>query len=264
MSRTALFSLLAIAVVLAISLGAAALTILGQYRAVVLEVDELRAALAAAGAREAARVQELEAETARLQAENQALAGRISRAVCGFVRIEDIDPTIVIDLRYATADNFTGRQIYPRAVAILRPETAAKLAAANAEFREMGYTLKVWDAYRPAWAERELWHATDQKAYVADPRYPSRHNRGTTVDVTLVDREGNELEMPTLFDEFSPRAARNYLGMTAAARANMELLTEGMLRNGFSTISNEWWHFDDADWRQYPAVDISFELFIDD
>ena len=122
-------------------------------------------------------MQELEAETARLQAENQALAGRISRAVCGFVRIEDIDPTIVIDLRYATADNFTGRQIYPGRWPSCSRD-GGQIGSCQCRVSEMGYTLKVWDAYRPAWAERELWHATDQKAYVADPRYPSRHNRG--------------------------------------------------------------------------------------
>jgi D-alanyl-D-alanine dipeptidase len=260
MSRSTLISVLVIAVVLAICFGAAALTILREYRTVAREVQELKAALAAEDS--GTIVRDMEAVKARLQEENLALASRLSRAAQGFVLIEEADPSIIIDLRYATPDNFTGQQVYPRAVAILRPETAAKLAAANAEFRELGYTLKVWDAYRPAWAERELWHATAEKAYVADPRYPSRHNRGTTVDVTLVDEEGNELEMPTPFDEFSERAGRSYQGMTAAAKANMDLLTEVMVRNGFSTIGNEWWHFDDAQWRDYPAVDISFELFI--
>jgi D-alanyl-D-alanine dipeptidase len=263
MPRSVLISILVIAVVLTISFGAVAYTAVREQRTTAATVQELKEFLAHIEKEGAAKAQGLEAQISRLEGENLALADRISRAGHGFVLVEDVDPTIVIDLRYSTPDNFTGQQVYPRAVAILRPETAAKLAAANAEFRELGYTLKVWDAYRPAWAERELWHATSAKAYVADPRYPSRHNRGTTVDVTLVDDDGNELAMPTPFDEFSERAGRNYLDMAAGARENMDLLTQVMVRHGFSTIGNEWWHFDDAQWRDYPAVDISFELFLD-
>lgn len=266
MSRITSISILAIAVVLAICFGAVAFTTVREYRAVAVDLQVLEVSLAQAEAdaeESSSLVRELEAENAELRQENLALNDRLERAAQGFVLVEDVDPTIIIDLRYATPDNFTGKQVYPRAVAILRPKTAAKLAAANAEFRELGYALKVWDAYRPAWAERELWHATTQKAYVADPRYPSRHNRGTSVDVTLVDGDGNELEMPTPFDEFSERAGRTYQGMSAKARENMDLLTAIMVRNGFSTIGNEWWHFDDAQWRDYPAVDVSFDLFIE-
>lgn len=264
MSRITWISIVAIAVVLAICFGAVAYTAVREQRAAAAMVQGLKESLAHMEDEGAAKVQNLEAEISRLERENAALAERILRAGHGFVLLEAVDPTIVIDLRYATPDNFTGKQVYPRAVAILRPETAAKLVEANAEFQELGYTLKVWDAYRPAWAERELWHATSQKAYVADPRYSSRHNRGTTVDVTLVDGQGKELEMPTPFDEFSERAGRSYQGMSAAARQNMDLLTQVMVRHGFSTIGNEWWHFDDAQWRDYPAVDVSFELFIDE
>lgn len=260
MSRTTLFSLVAASLIIAVCCGAAAFIAFRENKNLAAKVAELDA-LASSG--DADHLQALEAENDRLKAENLALAEKIQRASYGFVLVEDINPSVVIDLRYATSDNFTGQQVYPRAVALLRPGTAAKLAAANAEFRELGYAIKLWDAYRPAWAERTLWHATDRKAYVADPRYPSRHNRGTTVDVTLVDSSGNEVEMPTPFDEFSERAGRDYQGMPEEARSNMELLTQVMIRHGFSTIKNEWWHFDDADWRDYPAVDISFELFMD-
>ncbi len=263
MSRNTLLWLMAIAMVLTIGFGAAAFAAQRGHRALEAQVQELEAALAAVEVSNSARVQALETEISRLKEETLSLSGRIQRAGHGFVPVEEADSTIVIDLRYATPDNFTGKQVYPRAVAVLRPETAAKLSQANTEFRQLGYALKVWDAYRPAWAERELWHATSAKAYVADPRYPSRHNRGTSVDVTLVDGNGNEVEMPTPFDEFSERAGRSYQGMSARARENMDLLTAVMVRHGFSTISNEWWHFDDADWRDYPPVDISFELFIE-
>lgn len=182
----------------------------------------------------------------------------------GLVRVQDIDPDIVVDLKYATEDNFTGKKIYPHDVCVLREETAIKLAKANRELMEMGYRIKVWDAYRPVYVQRILWETVPDSRYVANPdKGGSKHNRGTAVDVTLVDMEGNELEMPSGFDDFTGKGSRNNKNMSENARRNMELLTEVMLRNGFTTISTEWWHFNDSDSDKFDIVDVNLEKFLE-
>ena len=177
------------------------------------------------------------------------------------VRVADIDPTIVQDLRYATADNFTGKIVYPSSICLLRPETAARLAAANRDFARQGYRLKLWDAYRPLSVQKIFWELVPDENYVANPAKGSRHNRGGAVDVTLVDAAGRELEMPSLFDDFSARASRGSMEMTAVARRNMNYLTQVMEKNGFRGILSEWWHFEDREGDNFPVMDISLESF---
>lgn len=180
----------------------------------------------------------------------------------GLVEIREMDSTIEVDLKYATSDNFTGETLYQLEVCLLLKPTAEKLVAANAEFAEEGYRLKIWDAYRPKSAQQIMWEHSPDGVYVADPAVGSNHNRGASVDVTLVDQNGRELEMPTGFDEFTEKASRNYPGMTEEARRNMEYLTKVMVRNGFSVIQSEWWHFNDADYKEYPHLDISLEDWV--
>jgi len=145
--------------------------------------------------------------------------------------------------------------------------------AANAEFAEEGYRLKIWDAYRPKSAQQVMWEHGPDGVYVADPAVGSNHNRGASVDVTLVDQNGREVEMPTGFDDFTEEASRNYPDMPEEAsrnypdmpeeaRQNMEYLTEVMVRNGFSFIQSEWWHFNDADYKEYPHLDLSLEDWV--
>ncbi len=179
----------------------------------------------------------------------------------GLIRVRDLDPTIKIDLRYAGEDNFTGRQLYPVALGLLQKGTAEKLISAQAEFRADGYSLKIWDAYRPLSVQEKLWEEFPDSRYVASPERGSNHNRGAAVDVTLVDKEGEELLMPTGFDEFVPEAARSYPDMPDQARENMDYLTEVMVNNGFTTIESEWWHFNDADVDEYPLLDVKLEDF---
>src|SRR6185503_14610279 len=127
-----------------------------------------------------------------------------AREVKGFVKVTDLDPSIAIELRYATTNNFTGKKIYPVDVCLLRKETALKLAAANAEFKKDGYRIKIWDAYRPPYVQQIFWGILPDERYVANPfRGGSKHNRGGAVDVTLIDSEGKELEMLTGFGDFS-------------------------------------------------------------
>lgn len=175
------------------------------------------------------------------------------------VELKDLDDSFMIDLRYATEDNFTGKKIYSQAKCLLVRGTAEKLIAANREFAEMGYRLKIWDAYRPPSAQRALWEAVPDPAYVANPEKGSIHTKGAAVDVTLVDAEGNELPMPTGFDDFSEKAAIDYDGCAEEQARNRELLAEVMVRNDFARIESEWWHFVDNQASRYPMLDVEFE-----
>lgn len=179
----------------------------------------------------------------------------------GLVDITEIDYTFVIDLRYATDNNFTGKKIYPVAKCLLQKQTAQKLINANNELKEMGYRIKIWDAYRPFYVQQILWDAFPDKRFLADPNKGSHHNRGTAVDVTLTDMQGNEVEMPSGFDEFTPRANRGYMWGAKKAVENRELLTRVMEKHGFNKIQNEWWHFSDVDSKNFPLLNIKLEEF---
>jgi len=180
----------------------------------------------------------------------------------GFVQLKDLDPDFVIDLKYATADNFTHQVVYPTDICVLRVATADKLVRANAEFKKHGYRIKVWDAYRPLSVQKIFWSIMPDTRYVADPSSGgSVHNRGCAVDITLVDSSGSELEMPSGFDDFTEKAYRDNPDMTPQAKANLELLTGVMTENGFKTITTEWWHYEDTDAGQYTIADIDLTQF---
>lgn len=175
----------------------------------------------------------------------------------GLVPVADYDSTISIDLRYAGYNNFTKKPVYPVEVCMLQKNTLEKLIAANNEFKTHGYRLKVWDAYRPADVQKYFWSLVGDRRFIADPYlHGSRHNRGAAVDVTLIDEKGNELEMPTDFDEFSEEAYRNNPNVSAEAKKNVDLLTSVMKKHGFNTIETEWWHFDDSNADDYPIINI--------
>ena len=168
-----------------------------------------------------------------------------------FVKVKEYIPDIVVELKYATASNFAGTVIYDFTDVYLRYSTVLKLMDVQAELREQGLRLKVWDAFRPLEAQEKLWYAKPDPNYVSNPwNGTNSHSRGHTVDVTLVDADGKELEMPTGFDEFSTYADRDYSDCTDAAAKNAQLLQEVMERNGFRGLQTEWWHFteDGADY----------------
>lgn len=176
----------------------------------------------------------------------------------GLVDVSALDPSIRIELRYATTRNFTGKRIYPCARCLLQVTTARKLVAAHREFVRLGYGLKVYDAYRPRSAQRLLWMYCRNRAYVADPRRGSAHNRGTAVDVTLVNRSGHEVSMPSAFDTFSYRSSSTYRGGSPAAIRHRELLARVMVRHGFRRNPREWWHFSDRATARFPLLDVPF------
>lgn len=163
------------------------------------------------------------------------------------VVVQDWIPTIFVELRYATPNNFTGRVIYDFTQAQLRYGTVKKLARVQEALLREGYSLKIWDAYRPVHAQFRLWEICPNSAYVANPNTGySSHSRGNTVDLTLVRQDGTEIEMPSDFDEFSAIADRNYGDVSQAARDNVMRLENAMQAEGFVGYSAEWWHFSDG------------------
>jgi len=173
------------------------------------------------------------------------------------VDLERTIPLLVLDIRYATTNNFTGQQLYPEARCFLRRAPAQKLRAIQAELANTGLGLKIFDGYRPLSVQRKMWAVFPQPGYVADPKKGSRHNRGAAVDVTLIRlKDGTELPMPTPYDDFTERAHRDFMDLPAEAIRNRQLLEQMMTRHGFVGLPTEWWHFDDQDWKNYPLMDV--------
>jgi D-alanyl-D-alanine dipeptidase len=178
------------------------------------------------------------------------------------VDIMKLDSTIVVELKYATADNFLQDTLYSANICLLRRAVAERLVKVHHSLRPMGLGLKIWDGYRPLSVQKKMWEKLPDPRYVADPKRGSNHNRGAAVDVTLVDLEENELEMPTDFDDFSRRAGSNYPYVSESAKRNRTILQDAMRAQGFLTISSEWWHFNDKDCKKYSILDVPLEKFI--
>jgi D-alanyl-D-alanine dipeptidase len=179
------------------------------------------------------------------------------------VDIRSVYPTIVVELRYATADNITGRRLYPREMpALVRPGTAARLAKAQAFLRPLGYRLKIWDAYRSLAAQIQLWQQSHDGSYVADPLEGngSLHTWGVAVDATLVDEDGHEIAMPSLFDEFTTAAKLHYHGADPVVNRHLKILQAAMRHGGFYGLRTEWWHFVAYDWKKYAPIREAREL----
>jgi D-alanyl-D-alanine dipeptidase len=174
---------------------------------------------------------------------------------CELVDLADIDPSFVIDNRYATTDNVTGIRLYPANTIHLERSAAERLARVQASLRGQGLGLKVFDGYRPLAVQKALWREKPDPRYVADPAKGSRHNRGSAVDVTLVDANGRELPMPSGFDEFSERSHLVFMDAPDDLLANRETLQKAMRSEGFLPLATEWWHFDAPGWRAFPVMD---------
>ncbi|HSB60193.1 MAG TPA: M15 family metallopeptidase, partial [Vicinamibacteria bacterium] len=178
------------------------------------------------------------------------------------VELATLDPSIKLDIRYATADNFLGTPVYTEARAFLQRPAAAALVRAHRRVSEKGYGLLVHDGYRPWYVTRVFWDATppEGRIFVADPAQGSRHNRGCAVDLTLYERgSGRPVEMPGVYDEQSPRSFPDYPGGTTKQRRLREILRWAMEEEGFEVYDFEWWHFDYKDWRSYPILNLAFD-----
>lgn len=170
------------------------------------------------------------------------------------VDVRSVDPTIVVELRYAGRNNLARQPLYPRGTcALARPEVASGLAAAQAFLRRYQFGLKVWDAYRPVAVQQKLWRASHNSDYVANPGngVGSLHSWGIAIDATLVDAWNRSVRMPSDFDDFTPAAMWRYVGPHPDIRAHVHLLQIAMCNAGFWGLRTEWWHFTLADWQKY-------------
>lgn len=174
-----------------------------------------------------------------------------------FVDITSVDSSILVELRYAGANNVARQPLCPPGTpAMVRASVAERLVVAQKYLREKGYGLKIWDAYRTRATQEKLWRTMRNRSYVADPNgaVGSMHVRGTAVDATLVDSSGRDVAMPTDFDSFTPAALIEYKGNNPTVRANLKLLQKAMAHGGFYGLRTEWWHFCAPDWKRYPRV----------
>ncbi|MEW6338891.1 MAG: M15 family metallopeptidase [Acidobacteriota bacterium] len=177
------------------------------------------------------------------------------------VELTALDPTIRLDIRYATSENFLGAPVYEQARAFLQRPAAEALVRANRALSRRGYGILVYDGYRPWSVTWVFWEATPARLreFVADPAQGSRHNRGCAVDVGLVRLgDGSTVEMPSGYDEMTERSHVDYGGGTAEQRGHRDLLRQAMEAEGFAAYPAEWWHYDYREWREYPILDVPF------
>lgn len=170
------------------------------------------------------------------------------------------DPRLRLDIRYATANNFMHRVLYPVARAVAQRPVAEALSRVQTRAEAAGYGLLIFDAYRPWRITRAMWEQTppDKREFVADPAVGSRHNRGCSVDLSL-HKGGVEVAMPSPYDDFTPAAYRSHTAAPPEALALRDLLETWMTAEGFVGLPNEWWHYDWAEWRRYPVMDVPLE-----
>jgi D-alanyl-D-alanine dipeptidase len=178
------------------------------------------------------------------------------------VELTSLDPTIKLEIRYATTNNFLGTRFYDEARAFMQRPAAEAVVRANQKLRTLGYGLLIHDAYRPWYVTKMFWEATplDKRWLVANPAEGSKHNRGAAVDLTLFDlATGQPVEMPSTYDESTGRAYADYPGGTSLQRWHRALLRNAMVAEGFLVNPSEWWHFDYGSWRDYPIGNVAFD-----
>ena len=178
------------------------------------------------------------------------------------VELTKLDPTIRLEIRYATTNNFLGTVFYSQARAFMQRPAAEAVVRASRKLKALGYGLLIHDAYRPWYVTKVFWDATpdDKKVFVADPAKGSRHNRGCAVDLTLYDLKTKKpIEMVSTYDETTARAYPDYPGGTSLQRWHRKLLRDAMEAEGFTVYEAEWWHFDYQDWRKYRIGNVTFE-----
>ena len=161
-----------------------------------------------------------------------------------FVRLKDLSPDFVYELKYATPDNFLKQAVYDCGECYLRKSTAEALVKANEAFKQLGYRIKLFDCYRPLSVQKKMWKILPGTHYVANPAKGSKHNRGAAVDLTLVDAQGRELNMGTPFDFFGKEAHHTYTEHTKEVLENRKLLKETLNKYNFKSIYSEWWHYE--------------------
>ena len=177
------------------------------------------------------------------------------------IELIKLDKTIKLDIRYATANNFVGRPVYPEARAFLQRPAAEAVVRVHEALKKEGLGILIYDGYRPWSITKLFWEVVreDQKKFVADPAKGSKHNRGCAIDLGIYDlKTGKAIPMPSGYDEFTERASPDYKGGTQEETANREKLRKLMEAEGFTVNPSEWWHFDYNGWQDYAIYDIAF------
>ncbi len=180
------------------------------------------------------------------------------------IELVRLDPTVHLDIRYATPNNFTGRAVYRQARAFLQRPAAEAMLRAHRALAASGYGIVVFDGYRPWSVTKLFWEVVTPsdraRGFVANPAKGSKHNRGCAVDLSLYGLStGVEAAMPSAYDEFSDRAGPDYAGGPPELRARRDLLRRTMEAEGFEVDPGEWWHYNYRTWREYPILDVPFE-----
>lgn len=175
------------------------------------------------------------------------------------MNLETIIPGVQLDIRYATANNFTGQKVYDSAMAFLRLAPAKALLQVQNELKAQNLGLRVYDAYRPYTITIKFYEIYKDTNFVAAPWLGSRHNRGCAVDVSLIDLSTQqEIPMPTEYDDFTAKAKPDYADLPDSVKANRKLLIDIMAKYNFEVHHSEWWHFDYTGWDKYYLMDIPF------
>lgn len=179
------------------------------------------------------------------------------------VDVTSIVPNLIVEMPYATESNHVNKQMYPFELVLLQESTAEKLKIAQEMFLEDGYSLVIWDAYRPYSVTMQTFEIIGDPVLAADPSVGSKHNRGAAIDVTLYDLNNNEyVDMPTEVREMDrDLAKRSSTSMTYEQRKNMEYMERILGAAGFSPYAGEWWHYNDMDVVECPVLDIQFEAW---
>lgn len=178
------------------------------------------------------------------------------------VDVHELIPDVILDVRYATSNNFLKKPVYPVAAVYLKKTVAQKLKIAADDLRTKGYRLIIFDGYRPLSVQKQMWVIMPDSRYVANPSHGSMHNRGGAVDLTLVKLNGEDIEMPSEYDDFSPKAHHNNKMATPASIKNANVLKEAMEKSGFKSIATEWWHYQDPESKKFPVLDVPWETLL--
>lgn len=187
-------------------------------------------------------------------------AGLSAKPQNELINLEKFIPGIVLDIRYATDNNFMKEKVYTLAKAYARKPVAEALKKAQVDFKKLGYTIKVFDGYRPYAATVKFYESYRDTTYVASPYRGSRHNRGCAIDMTIVDlKTGKDVPMPTEYDSFKKEAWPSTPVKDPIIKKNRDLIISVMQKHGFKVNGSEWWHFDFIGWLKFEVMDISFE-----
>ncbi len=176
-----------------------------------------------------------------------------------FVDVEKLSSNFILDMKYATSDNFLKEQVYACAKCYVRNEVAQALLAASKDLMRQGYRIKLFDCYRPHSVQKKMWKIVPNPGYVANPKGGSVHNRGAAIDITLTDLKGNELDMGTAFDHFGKEARHSYAQLPKEVIANRKLLRTTMEKHGFTIIKSEWWHYNFSSGKKFKISDFRWK-----